>query len=291
MPVPGLKLSLGFSPCPNDTFMFDALVHHKVDTEDLEFDIVMEDVESLNQRAIRNELDISKVSFAAYAHSTDQYVLLNSGSALGHGIGPLLVCNPANNFNVNMIWDYSVAIPGKHTTANFLFSIFFPQVKNKIELVFSEIEKSVLSGKTDAGVIIHEGRFTYEKKGLKKVCDLGELWFKMTEQPIPLGGIIAKRNLAVDTRQKIDRVLKRSVEYAFEHPESSREYVRKHAQEMDEDVIRKHIELYVNKYSVNLGSSGRQAVEILFHKAKDAGVIESVPENIFMNAVAELSND
>src|SRR5258706_8658696 len=216
------KLTFGFSPCPNDTFMFDALVHGKVDTEGLQFDIVMEDVEALNQRSLRGDADVIKVSFAAFTKITDKYQLLDSGSALGNGVGPLLV-SKSESYNPQTTG--MVAIPGMNTTANFLFSFFFPQVPYKTEMVFSKIEDAVLSGKVDAGVIIHENRFTYESRGLKKICDLGELWEKETGQPIPLGGIAVRRNLPDETKEKINRVVRRSVEFAMAKPGSSYDYV------------------------------------------------------------------
>lgn len=295
------KLSLGFSPCPNDTFIFDALVNGKIDTEGIEFDLFIEDVETLNQRALRNELDVSKLSFATFMNTVNHYQLLHSGSALGSGVGPLVVCNAnfaTENQHENLekyfrekSADLSVAIPGKNTTANFLFGIFFPASKNKTEMVFSDIEEAVISGKATAGVIIHENRFTYEQKGLKKICDLGELWEKETGEPIPLGGIAVKRNLPDDLKEKINRILRRSVEYAFAHPSSSDEYVKKYAQEMDEEVRKKHIALYVNPYSVDLGEKGRHAIETLFSKAKDAGLISSVENSVFINHVPHFSNE
>lgn len=282
------KLSLGFSPCPNDTFMFDALVHGKVDTEGLRFDIVMEDVEALNQRALRREADIAKVSFAAYTKVTDSYQLLDAGSALGNGVGPLLISKIS--YLESHVPNLRVAIPGKNTTANFLFSFFFPQATDKEEMIFSEIEDTILSGRADAGVIIHENRFTYEGKGLKKICDLGELWEKETGQPIPLGGIAVKRNLPAEIKEKINRVMRKSVEFALANPSSSYDYVKNHAQEMDEEVRRKHIDLYVNNFSLDLGRGGRKAIEIFFERALQAGIINSIPGNIFLNPVAELSS-
>jgi len=299
------NLKLSFSPCPNDTFMFDAMVHGKVDTEGLHFGVVMEDVEALNQRALRGEAEVTKISFAAYTKVTDEYQLLDSGSALGNGTGPLLVSKTANlpdenrdsaslrkpqtlPANAQAIQqrqagsDLRVAIPGENTTANFLFSFFFPRAMNKTEMIFSEIEDAVLSGKADAGVIIHESRFTYQGKGLKKICDLGELWEKETGQPIPLGGIAVRRNLPAETKEKISRVVRRSIEFALANPASSYDYVKMHAQEMDEEVRRKHIALYVNKYSIELGKEGRKAIEIFFEKALQAGAINSIPENIFL---------
>ena len=274
------KLSLGFSPCPNDTFMFDAMVHGKVTTEGLDFEVIIEDVEALNQHALRGEADVTKLSFAAYTKVTDEYQLLDSGSALGNGVGPLLISHSSNL--KSQILNLKIAIPGKNTTANFLFSFFFPEATKTTEMVFSEIEDAVLSGTVDAGVIIHENRFTYESRGLKKICDLGELWEKETGQPIPLGGIAVKRNLPAETKEKINRIVRRSVEFALANPGSSSDYVKLHAQEMDEEVRKKHIALYVNNYSVDLGAGGRKAIEIFFEKVLQAGIISSIPENIFV---------
>jgi 1,4-dihydroxy-6-naphthoate synthase len=273
------KLTLGFSPCPNDTFMFDAMVHHKIDTEGLQFEVVMLDVQTLNQKAFQKNIDITKLSYAAYMNVIDDYILLDSGSALGEGVGPLVI-SKTSNFKLQT--SNTIAIPGKNTTANFLFSIFFPEAKNKIEMVFSDIENAVLSGKADAGVIIHENRFTYKQKGLKKVCDLGELWENETKQPIPLGGIAVKRSLPVELQQKINRVMKRSVEYAFANPDSGYEYVKQYAQEMDEEVRKKHIALYVNQYSIHLGEKGRQAIETLFNKAVETGIVSNLRKDIFI---------
>lgn len=279
-------MSLGFSPCPNDTFMFDAMVHGKVDTEGLQFEVMMEDVESLNQKAYRSEIDISKLSYATYIQIADHYVLLNSGSALGEGVGPLLISS-RTDFGIealpSSISNLKIAIPGKHTTANFLFSMFFPNAKNKTEMVFSEIEDAVLSGRADAGVIIHENRFTYEQKGLKKLYDLGELWEKETKQPIPLGGIAVRRDLPMSIQQKLNRIMRRSVEFAFANPSSSFDFVRQNAQEMDEQVRKKHIALYVNEYSVDLGDKGRKAIETMFNKAGGVGIISNIRNDIFVN--------
>jgi 1,4-dihydroxy-6-naphthoate synthase len=274
-------LSLAFSPCPNDTFMFDAMVNGKIETEGLEFNVILDDVETLNRKALKGELDITKLSYATYPQVQNEYIFLDSGSALGFGTGPLLVSKEIRN-EKSEIKNWKIAIPGSHTTANLLFSIFFPEAKNKIEMIFSEIEDAVLSGKADAGVIIHENRFTYQQKGLKKIADLGELWEKKTNQPIPLGGIVVKRNLASEVQQKINRVLRRSVEYAFANPDSSYDYVKSHAQEMDEEVRKKHIALYVNDFSIELGPDGRAAIATLFQKAEQSGMIEEIREDIFL---------
>ena len=273
-------ISLGFSPCPNDCFIFDAMLHGKIDTEGLEFEVFMEDVETLNQKAFKGDLDVTKLSYHAYAHLTKNYQLLNAGSALGNGCGPLLIS--ANNQQPTTINQLKIAIPGKYTTANFLLSLAFPDAKNKVELGFSDIEDAVLTGKVDAGLIIHENRFTYEQKGLKKIIDLGEYWETLTKAPIPLGGIVIRRNLPNELKTKFDRVLRKSLEFAFANPKSSLNFVKAHAQEMSEEVMYKHIDLYVNKYSIDLGAEGKRAVQWLFDKAQELGVINKIEEEIFL---------
>lgn len=281
-----MKLTLGFSPCPNDTFIFDALIHHKIDTEGLEFEVFYDDVETLNQKAFRGELDITKLSYHAFAYVVDKYVLLDSGSALGFGVGPLLICKgDAELLHSQLTAHHSpltIGIPGKYTTANFLLGLAFPNATNKQELVFSEIEDAVLNGKIDVGLIIHENRFTYQNKGLKKIIDLGDYWEKQTGCAIPLGGIVANRKLPPDVQHKINRVLRKSVEFAFANPKSGVEFIRSHAQEMSEEVMYKHIELYVNKYSVDLGEEGRKAINLLFDTARGRGIIPEIKEEIFL---------
>ncbi|MFN4235037.1 MAG: 1,4-dihydroxy-6-naphthoate synthase [Bacteroidia bacterium] len=277
-----MHLSLGFSSCPNDTFIFDAMVHGKIDTEGLSFTVLMHDVEELNQMAFRNQLDITKLSYHALAYLTDEYQLLDAGSALGFGVGPLLVVKKDSQALQKDKEEWKVAIPGKYTTANFLLSIAYPEIKNKTELLFSEIEKGVLEGTFDAGLLIHENRFTYEQRGLQKVADLGEFWEKYAGAAIPLGGIVVKRNLPEDVKQKINRVLRRSVEYAFANPKASYEYVKANAQEMEEEVMYKHINLYVNQFSLDLGVEGKRAVKTLFDMAKEKKIIEKMREDIFI---------
>jgi 1,4-dihydroxy-6-naphthoate synthase len=277
-----MHLSLGFSSCPNDTFIFDAMVHGKIDTEGLSYTVHMHDVEELNQMAFRKELDITKLSYHAFAYLTEDYQLLDAGSALGFGVGPLLVIKKDSPALQKDKSEWKVAIPGKFTTANFLLSIAFPEIKNKTELLFSEIEKEVLNGGFDAGLLIHENRFTYEQRGLFKVADLGEFWEKYANAAIPLGGIVVKRNLPIELKQKINRVLKRSVEYAFANPKSSTDYVKKLAQEMEEEVMYKHINLYVNKFTIDLGEEGKRAVKTLFNMAKEKQTIEKMREDIFL---------
>lgn len=254
-----MKLSLGFSPCPNDTFIFFALLHNKIDTRGLEFTAVIEDVQSLNRKALNNELEVTKLSFAAYTLVRHHYQLLDAGSALGSNCGPILISK--RKISAEEIPKCSVAIPGEFTTANFLLNFFFPRVKSKREMIFSEIEEALLTERADLGVIIHENRFTYEKKGLQKVADLGELWEQETNLPIPLGGIFAKTNLGEEVIGTVDDVIRESVLYAFAHPEEAMHYVKQYSQEMDEAVMRLHIKLYVNDYTVSLGEKGRAAVE------------------------------
>lgn len=276
------KLSLGFSPCPNDCFIFDAMVHGKVDTEGLEFEVMMEDVETLNKKAFQKETDITKLSYHAFAHLTGDYVLLDAGSALGNNCGPLLISDtqlPLESFNNA---ELKIAIPGKYTTANFLFSMAFPRATNKVEMLFSEIEDAVLNGKADAGLIIHENRFTYEQKGLKKIIDLGEYWENKTNAPIPLGGIVIKRTFPEMLKQKVNRIIRRSVEYALANPSSSAAFVKSNAQEMEEEIINKHIYLYVNNYSVDLGEEGRRAVKLLFDTAIEKNIISEINEELFL---------
>jgi 1,4-dihydroxy-6-naphthoate synthase len=278
------KLTLGFSPCPNDCFIFDAMIHHKIDTEGLQFDVIMEDVESLNQKAFNGELAITKLSYHAYAHLIKKYQLLNAGSALGNNCGPLLIAKDSNISHLKSnISNLKVAIPGKYTTANFLLSLAFPELKNKIEMLFSDIEEAVLTGKVDAGLIIHENRFTYEQKGLKKIIDLGEYWETLAKAPIPLGGIVIKRDLPDELKHKVDRIVRKSVEYAFANPTASRDFVKANAQEMSEEVMYKHIHLYVNNFSVDLGIEGKRAIQLLFDKAQELNVITTIEENIFIN--------
>jgi 1,4-dihydroxy-6-naphthoate synthase len=256
-----MKFTLGFSPCPNDTFIFDALVNKKIDTEGLDFQVVLEDVETLNQWAMQGKLDISKISYGVLPLVLDRYTLLDAGGALGKGVGPLLIARePIPLPEIN---DRSIAIPGQRTTAHLLFSLAFPEAKNRHFTIFSAIEDAVLSGKVDCGVIIHENRFTYQKRGLAKLMDLGEFWEKETGAPIPLGGIVLKRGHMEALSQKVNRLIRESLAYAFARYPELPDYVRDHAQEMDEQVMRQHIDLYVNNYSLSLGVDGKKAVEIL----------------------------
>jgi len=278
-----MSLSLGFSPCPNDCFMFDAIVHRRVDLEGLDFAVHLADVEALNTAAFAGEADVTKLSYHAYAYCADRYVLLTAGSALGRGCGPLLVSKRAISSEEVAAGTLRIAIPGRYTTANVLLSLAFPNARNKTALVFSDIESAVLNDEYDAGLIIHENRFTYEAKGLKKIMDLGEFWEGETGAPIPLGGIVVRRSLPIDVQLAVNRVLRRSVEYAFANRSASLPYVRAHAQEMSENVMYRHIDLYVNEFSVDLGAEGKGAVQRLFDRALEARVIPTVAKHLFLD--------
>jgi len=253
--------------------MFDAIVHRRIDLEGLEFDVRLADVEALNRDAFEGRTDVTKISYHAYAHCTDLYALLSVGSALGRNCGPLLISKRPITTDEVAAGTLRIATPGRFTTANLLLRLAFPAVTRTTPMVFSDIESAVLDGGYDAGLIIHENRFTYEAKGLRKIVDLGEYWEGTTGHPIPLGAIVMLRALPADVRATMDRVLRRSVEYAFVHRDETLPYVRAHAQDMDDEVMFKHIDLYVNQYSVNLGDDGRAAVRALFEKARSAGVI------------------
>ncbi len=275
-----MKITLGFSPCPNDTFIFDALIHGKIDTGGLTFDVCFDDVETLNQKAFRGELDVTKLSFHALAYVSNHYALLDAGSALGFGVGPLLIAAQPGIDTDHP--DLRVAIPGKYTTANFLLSLAYPHLQRKTELVFSDIEEAVASGEADLGLIIHENRFTYQEKGLHRVADLGEYWETQTQCAIPLGGIVVKRALPDDVKLQINRLIRQSVEYAFAHPGSATPFIREHAQAMSEEVMYRHIDLYVNKYSIDLGIEGRKAVHLLFTTAVSKGIIPAQSDSLFL---------
>jgi 1,4-dihydroxy-6-naphthoate synthase len=260
-----MDLSIGFSTCPNDTFIFDAMVHGRIDCRGLTFVPQLADVEALNRMALEGRLDITKLSYAAYAQVSHRYQLLNAGSALGRGCGPLLISR--GPIPMDKVSGLRLAIPGRMTTANLLLSHAFPQATDRVEMVFSAIEDAVLHGEVDAGVIIHESRFTYAAKGLHCLMDLGAHWELTTGQPIPLGGIAIRRNLPTEAKSSVDALVRQSVEHAFAHPDASHAYIMAHAQEMSPDVARQHIQLYVNQYSVDLGPEGRAAVRHLYAQA------------------------
>ncbi len=255
-----MKINFGFSPCPNDTFMFEAIVNNRIDTGGLKFDYHLEDVEQLNIWAKEGRLTLTKLSFATFLQVIEEYQLLNVGSALGHNCGPLLITAGTVDIDIE---DLCIAIPGYNTTANHLLSFAYPKANTRKEFLFCEIEDKVLAKEMDAGLIIHENRFTYKEKGLKKIIDLGEYWEKQTGSPIPLGGIAVKRELPSDIKLEIETILSKSIEYAFKNPNKGINYIRQHAQEMDEDVMRSHIDLYVNEYSRNIGVKGKEAIRVL----------------------------
>lgn len=274
-----MKFTLGYSPCPNDTFIFEALVNRRIDTQGITFEVVMEDVEKLNQMAIRGELDFTKLSIGAYAAAHQHYAILNAGSALGRGVGPLLVARePLGNKPASQV---KIAIPGKLTTANLLLSTFFPDYTNKVEMLFSSISTSVLMHQTDAGLLIHEGRFTYEKEGLIKIFDLGEVWEQSMHVPLPLGCIAGHRKLDEKIRTTVDQLIRSSLEFAFQNPLESKPYIKKHASEMDEAVIENHIALYVNEFSLDLGVEGQRAIAFLLKKGSDNQLLPQIKLPVF----------
>ncbi|MBL4586559.1 MAG: 1,4-dihydroxy-6-naphthoate synthase [Flavobacteriales bacterium] len=274
------KLTLGFSPCPNDTFIFDALVNGRIDTSDFEFEVVLADVEALNKMAAKEKLDITKISYNAFAYVSSAYQLLNAGSALGNNYGPLLIAK--RQLSADEISDRTIAIPGERTTANFLMNFAYPQAKKKKEFLFSEVENAVLSNEVDGGVIIHENRFTYQQKGLLKIADLGEYWEQQTGFPIPLGGIAIRRNIDTNIKRKFDSLLRESVQFAFDNPGASKEYVKCHSQEMDETVMRNHIDLYVNNYSLDLGEKGKAAIRKMYEVGAGFSGFPKVANNLFV---------
>lgn len=257
-----MKLTLGFSPCPNDTFIFDALVNSKIDTEGLHFDVVLEDVETLNRWTSEGKLDVTKLSFPALFQNTNTYTILSSGAALGKGVGPLLIAK--RELDMDNLKNYRIAIPGVNTTANFLLLHAFPEAQNRVPTLFSEIEDAVLQERVDLGVIIHENRFTYQQKGLVKICDLGDVWEQKQGAAIPLGCIAAKRSLARPMIEKIDELIRKSLTYSFAQYPTLSPYITNHAQALEEAVMRWHIELYVNNYTMDLGEQGKAAISTLY---------------------------
>lgn len=275
-----MKLTLGFSPCPNDTFIFDAMVHGRIDTEGLEFDYQLADVDELNRRAMNSGPDIVKLSYHAYAYAAADYLILDSGSALGYRSGPLLIGK--KHLGHDEITKASIAIPGIYTTANLLFSIAWPDAVNKKVYLFSDIERALLDNEVDAGLIIHETRFTYARKGLVKLADMGEYWGRLTGLPVPLGAIVIRRSIDREVAIKVSRVLRRSIDYAYSDALASYNFVVTNAKEMDSDVMNSHIRLYVNEFTLSLGEEGRSAISKLYSIAVERGVIPKLPERIFL---------
>jgi len=277
-----MKLTLGFSPCPNDTFIFDAMVHGRIDTEGLEFDYFLTDVEELNRRAFAGNVDITKMSYHAYAYAANNYLILDSGSALGWKNGPLLISK--HPIKQDELSDKLIAIPGRYTTANLLLGIAWPDAINKKEYLFSDIEAALLNEEVDAGLIIHETRFTYHNKGLLKIADMGEYWEKLTDMPIPLGAIVINRSVPDEIALKVNRILKRSLEYAYKDSIASFDFVVGNAQEMNKNVLNSHIKLFVNDFTLELGTEGRAAIEKLYYIAHKMKVIPQMPHRIFLTS-------
>ena len=274
------KLSFAFSPCPNDTFMFEAIVNQRIDLKGYQFDIYLEDVAHLNKSASKEIHDISKISYNAYSLVSNEYQLLKSGSALGHNCGPLLISR--EEIQLSQIKNCSVAIPGANTTANLLLSLAFPELKDKREYIFSDVENALINGEVDLGLIIHENRFTYLEKGLIKIQDLGQYWESTTNCPIPLGGIAIKRSLPQDVKEDIECILKESIQYAFNHRDIVQPYISSLAQEMDEKVMRAHIDLYVNQQSITLDQPAKRGIERLIEEVKRLFPNRNIQNPIFV---------
>ena len=253
-----MALSLHISPCPNDTFAFDALINGRIENCVGELNVEYHEIEVLNEGVLASVPDISKISYSVYPKIADRYALLDSGSALGRGNGQLLVRRKGESAPLRR-----VASPGVNTTANALLMRYFPDVEEVVPMLFSEIAKAVESGEVDGGVLIHEGRFVYERYGLELVADLGQMWEAETGLPLPLGAIVIKRDLPIEVRRGFEQMLAESVRFAFENPTLSREFIKQHAQELEDDIIERHISLFVNDFTISLGEEGRRAVERL----------------------------
>ncbi len=276
-----MLLSLGFSPCPNDTYIFDAIVNKRIDLKGYSFDVQMADVEKLNKGAFEQNLDITKLSFNAFSYVSDNYQILSSGAALGFANGPILISK--RKIYPDEVSQIKIAIPGANTTAAMLLNIFWqPDKKNIHEYLFSDIEEVVLSGEVDAGLVIHETRFTYKKRGLLKIADLGEMWESETHLPLPLGGIAIKRSLPQQIKNDIAQLIKKSVEFANRFPEASKQFIKQNAQETADEITKQHINLYVNEYSVELGEKGKLAINQFFKLGNSKNACPKVVEPIFI---------
>jgi 1,4-dihydroxy-6-naphthoate synthase len=258
-----LKINIGISPCPNDTFIFEGIYTHKIDTGSFEFEFIFEDVQTLNQMAVEGQYDIIKLSYAQYFHVMDEYVMLRSGGALGMGVGPLLIAK--QEFPESSIRQKQIAIPGVGTTANFLLNFAYPQLHNLHEYAFSDIEQAIEKGEVDAGVIIHENRFTYKEKGFVLIKDLGSYWEQKTSFPLPLGGIAVRRSFSSAMKQELNQLIRKSILFAKSQPEKLSPFIRYHAQEMNEDVMLQHINLYVNEFSLDVSTAGVLGVMQMQH--------------------------
>ncbi len=276
-------LKLGYSPCPNDTFIFYAMVHGKIETGDLNFNEILLDVEDLNRKALNTELDLSKISYNVYGRVSREYIFLRSGGALGRGCGPLLIAK--ERYSIDELKGKKIAVPGIHTTAYLLLQLLNPSLVRQSSIhpmPFNEIIKSVSNGAVDAGLIIHESRFTYASHGLSKIVDLGEWWEGETGLPIPLGGIIARRSFGNVLTGKINTILRSSIDYASSNRSEPMAYIQQHSQELSPDIINQHINLYVNEYSFDIGDDGEKAAIELLMRAADAGIIQKVKGSIFI---------
>lgn len=274
------KIQLAFSTCPNDTFMFGALVQGLTDFNPAGLELFMRDIEVLNSMTGSGQCTISKISFASYPFIAKDYQILNAGSAVGYKNGPLLVSR--YRIYPDEVNDLHIAIPGRLTTANLLLGILFPGVTRKTEYLFSEIEEAVMDKACDAGLIIHESRFTFRKKGLLQIADLGEMWEREYHTPVPLGGIVIKRSLPFQLKKNFEKALADSIRLSFENPEPIWNFIKTHAREIDDDVIREHINLYVNEFSIDLGETGKKAIRLLLQKGAEQGILTDVPEDIFV---------
>lgn len=273
------KLSLAYSTCPNDTYIFYALAHEKIDLDDLSFKIMLNDVEHLNQEAKKGIIDISKLSFTAIGQLMETYGLLRSGAALGRGCGPLIVARKGSD--LSKFKSGRIAVPGLWTTANLLLSLFMDKNPNVVPMSFDKIMPAVSSGEFDGGVIIHEGRFTYENYNLECLADLGEWWESETRQPIPLGGIVIRRDISQEIICKVQSQIRKSIEFAYRNPSQTNNYIKFHAQELSEDVVSQHIKLYVNEFSLDIGKEGETAIETLFTKARKRGILPNSDKSLF----------
>jgi 1,4-dihydroxy-6-naphthoate synthase len=275
-----MNFTLGFSPCPNDTFIFDGLVNKKIDTGDFTFDVRLEDVETLNEMAKKEVLDFTKISYGVLPLIAKNYQVLNSGSALGKGVGPLLISKRKVDFND--VEKYTIAIPGENTTAHLLFTLAFPNAKNKVFKRYDEIENSVLNSENVLGVIIHENRFTYMDKGLNKIVDLGNFWEEKTSLPIPLGGIVGKKSIDENVLKQVDALIKKSIEYSYSNYPAISDYIKCHSQEMEEEVMKKHIDLYVNNFSLDLGEDGKNAIQKFMEIYNNNHEMKKQETNLFL---------
>ena len=283
------KLKLAYSTCPNDTFIFYALAHNVIDCGELKFKIELADVETLNQHARAGVYDISKLSFAAIGHLVEEYGLLRSGAALGRGCGPLLVAKPG--FDIEKLSSKKIAVPGMWTTACMLLGLYLSKNPEAVPMPFEQIMPAIQNDKYECGVIIHEGRFTYEEYGLVRVIDLGEWWEEKTSLPVPLGGIVVRRDITSSITRKIEDLIRSSVEYSFNHRNEADNYIKKYAQEMSPEVIRQHIDLYVNDFTLNLGKEGEEAVNTLFRMARDSKMLPESNSPLFINSGINPSRD